>query len=29
MSKVGRAIEKDETQGFMKVIADADIKIAP
>jgi pyruvate/2-oxoglutarate dehydrogenase complex dihydrolipoamide dehydrogenase (E3) component len=24
MSKVGRAIEKDETQGFMKVIADAD-----
>jgi pyruvate/2-oxoglutarate dehydrogenase complex dihydrolipoamide dehydrogenase (E3) component len=24
MSRVGRAIEKDETQGFMKVVADAD-----
>jgi pyruvate/2-oxoglutarate dehydrogenase complex dihydrolipoamide dehydrogenase (E3) component len=26
MSKVGRAIEKDETQGFMKVIVDAQAK---
>ena len=24
MSRVGRAVEKDETQGFMKVVADAD-----
>jgi pyruvate/2-oxoglutarate dehydrogenase complex dihydrolipoamide dehydrogenase (E3) component len=26
MSRVGRAVEKDETQGFMKVIVDADTK---
>ena len=26
MSRVGRAIEKDETQGFMKVIVDADTR---
>jgi pyruvate/2-oxoglutarate dehydrogenase complex dihydrolipoamide dehydrogenase (E3) component len=26
MTKVGRAVERDETQGFMKVIADADTK---
>jgi pyruvate/2-oxoglutarate dehydrogenase complex dihydrolipoamide dehydrogenase (E3) component len=26
MSRVGRAIEKDETQGFMKVVADADTR---
>jgi pyruvate/2-oxoglutarate dehydrogenase complex dihydrolipoamide dehydrogenase (E3) component len=26
MTRVGRAIEKDETQGFMKIVADADTK---
>ena len=26
MTKVGRAVEKDETQGFMKIIADAQSK---
>lgn len=26
MTKVGRAIEKDETKGFMKIVADADTK---
>jgi pyruvate/2-oxoglutarate dehydrogenase complex dihydrolipoamide dehydrogenase (E3) component len=26
MSRVGRAIEKDETKGFMKIVADADTK---
>jgi pyruvate/2-oxoglutarate dehydrogenase complex dihydrolipoamide dehydrogenase (E3) component len=26
MSRVGRAVEKDETQGFMKVIVDADTR---
>ena len=26
MSRVGRAVEKDETQGFMKVVADADTR---
>jgi len=27
MTRVGRAVEKDETQGFMKVVADADSKL--
>jgi pyruvate/2-oxoglutarate dehydrogenase complex dihydrolipoamide dehydrogenase (E3) component len=26
MTRVGRAIEKDETRGFMKIVADADTK---
>jgi pyruvate/2-oxoglutarate dehydrogenase complex dihydrolipoamide dehydrogenase (E3) component len=26
MSRVGRAVEKGETQGFMKVVADADTR---
>ena len=26
MTRVGRAIEKDETQGFMKVVVDADTR---
>jgi len=26
MSRVGRAVEKDETQGFMKVIVDAETR---
>ncbi len=26
MTRVGRAVEKDETQGFMKVVADADTR---
>jgi pyruvate/2-oxoglutarate dehydrogenase complex dihydrolipoamide dehydrogenase (E3) component len=26
MTRVGRAVEKDETLGFMKVVADADSK---
>jgi pyruvate/2-oxoglutarate dehydrogenase complex dihydrolipoamide dehydrogenase (E3) component len=26
MTRVGRAIEKDETKGFMKIVADADTK---
>ena len=26
MARVGRAVEKDETQGMMKVVADADTK---
>jgi len=26
MTKVGRAVEKDETQGFMKIVVDADTK---
>jgi pyruvate/2-oxoglutarate dehydrogenase complex dihydrolipoamide dehydrogenase (E3) component len=26
MSRVGRAVEKGETQGFMKIIADADTR---
>jgi len=26
MSRVGRAVEKDETQGFMKVVVDAETR---
>jgi pyruvate/2-oxoglutarate dehydrogenase complex dihydrolipoamide dehydrogenase (E3) component len=26
MTRVGRAIEKDETKGFMKIVADADTR---
>jgi pyruvate/2-oxoglutarate dehydrogenase complex dihydrolipoamide dehydrogenase (E3) component len=27
MTKVGRAVEKGETQGFMKILADADTRL--
>ena len=26
MTRVGRAVEKDETQGFMKIVVDADTR---